>query len=284
MYKKSIRDTVKSSLAYASITLSFIMVFVSNSLAGGLEPIPDLQKAVEEVRSLYIGKELSVLVDKEFQLRKYFYQIQSKTQKLEILNEVKGHFESAVTKAEEKFNSGEGEVSQSAITKLKLGLAGTLNDIIELESEKKIARLSLASISRNNYSPDREMSDSEINPVEFDFKSYNSWFNAAGLASSKNKPSKASFSNDELALNTGYLKAMETRAKLDIAKENRKITRALLVSEVANYDFGIGDPADLFEALIIYTRVLSGYYDSVYSFNLAVADLNRMKASWIGKP
>ena len=77
---------------------------------------------------------------------------------------------------------------------------------------------------------------------------------------------------------------METREKLNIARKNRKITRALLVAEVANYDFGIGDPGDLFEALIIYTRVLSGYYDSVYNFNLAVADLNRVKASWTGKP
>ncbi|MZH46999.1 MAG: TolC family protein, partial [Nitrospinae bacterium] len=60
-----------------------------------------------------------------------------------------------------------------------------------------------------------------------------------------------------------------------LAKKNRKITRALLVSEVANYDFGIGNSGDLFEALIIYSRVLNGYYESVYNFNLAVAELNR---------
>ena len=53
------------------------------------------------------------------------------------------------------------------------------------------------------------------------------------------------------------------------------MTRALLVSEVANYDFGIGDSGDLFQALIIYTRVLNGYYDSVYNFNLLVAKLDR---------
>ena len=62
-----------------------------------------------------------------------------------------------------------------------------------------------------------------------------------------------------------------------LARKNRKMTRALLVSEVANYDFGIGDPNDLFQALIIYTRVLSGYYESVYKYNLAVAELNRNK-------
>ena len=68
---------------------------------------------------------------------------------------------------------------------------------------------------------------------------------------------------------------------MQLARKNRKITRALLVSEVANYDFGIGDPADLFQALIIYTRVLSGYYDSVYKFNLSVAGLKRDKYIWV---
>ena len=62
---------------------------------------------------------------------------------------------------------------------------------------------------------------------------------------------------------------------MQLARKNRKMTRALLVSEVANYDFGIGDSGDLFQALIIYTRVLNGYYDSVYNFNLLVAKLDR---------
>ena len=48
------------------------------------------------------------------------------------------------------------------------------------------------------------------------------------------------------------------------------MTRALLVTEVANYDFGIGNEADLFEALIIYTRVLVGYYEAVHTFNVSV--------------
>ena len=64
---------------------------------------------------------------------------------------------------------------------------------------------------------------------------------------------------------------------MELALKNRRMTRALLVSEVANYDFGIGDPGDLFQALIIYTRVLSGYYESVYKFNLSIAELDRDK-------
>ena len=273
---------MKSLLTYIAVILSTYTVFLSSSMADGLQPLPDLQKAVEEVRSLYMGEELLFLADKEYQVRKYYYQVQSKTEKLEILKEVKEYFETAVTKAEEKFDSGEEDVSQSAITKLKLGLAGTSNDIIELESEVKVARLFLASIFKDNYSIDGEMADPDIEPVDFKFNNYDKWFKVSGLVFGIEEMT-GKYDN-ELALKTGYLKAVETREKLDLARKNRKITRALLVSEVANYDFGIGDAGDLFEALIIYTRVLSGYYDSVYNFNLAVADLNRVKASWTGKP
>jgi len=282
MNKNMIRDLMKSLLTYIAVILSTYTVFLSSVMAEGLEPLPDLQKAVKEVRFLYIGEDLSFLADKEYQVRKYYYQIQSKTEKLEILKEVKGHFEQAVTKAEEKFDSGEEDVSQSAITKLKLGLARTSNDIIELESEVKVARLFLASIFKDNYSIDGGMPDSDIEPVDFKFNNYDKWFKVSGLVFGIEETT-GKYDN-ELALKTGYLKAVETREKLDLARKNRKITRALLVSEVANYDFGIGDAGDLFEALIIYTRVLSGYYDSVYNFNLAVADLNRVKASWTGKP
>ena len=137
----------------------------------------------------------------------------------------------------------------------------------------------LVSIFKDSYSTHGEMPDPDIEPVDFKFNNYEKWFTVSGLVFDLKRTT-----GNELALKTGYLKAVETREKLNLARKNRKITRALLVSEVANYDFGIGEPADLFEALIIYTRVLSGYYDSVYNFNLAVADLNRVKASWTGKP
>ena len=69
----------------------------------------------------------------------------------------------------------------------------------------------------------------------------------------------------------------EAKKKMQLARKSRKMTRALLVSEVANYDFGIGNPADLFQVLIIYTRVLTGYYESIYKFNLSIAELDRDK-------
>ena len=268
---------MKSLITNFAIVILFFSLFLNSSLAGGVEPLPDLPKMVEDIRSHHKGEDLSFLAEKEYQLRKYYYEIQSKIQKLEILEEVQEHFEKAVTKAEEKYDSGEEDVSQSDITKLKLGLAGTLNDIVELNSDLKVARLSLADMFKGGYSADAEMRDSVIKPVDFDFNDYEVWFQESGLADT----SRAI--NNKLDLKVAYLKAVENREKLSLARKNRKITRALLVSEVANYDFGIGDSGDLFQALIIYTRVLGGYYDAVYNFNVAVAKLNRLKASWTEK-
>jgi hypothetical protein len=251
-------------------------LFLSSSLAAGVKPLPGLQKAVEDIRFHHKDEGLSFLAEKEYQVRKYYYEIQSKMQKLEILEEVKEHFEKAVTKTEEKYDSGEEEVSQSSIIKLKLGLAGTLNDILELNSDITVARLSMADMFNENYSVDAEMRESVIEPVDFKFNDYEKWFKDSGLTAVTKDL------NNELALRVCYLKVVENREKLQLAQKNRKITRALLVSEAANYDFGIGDPGDLFEALIIYTRVLGGYYDAVYNFNVSVAELNWVKAPWTG--
>ena len=282
MHINKFSAVIKPLLAHLSILFLSLTFFISSSLAGVVEPLPGLEKAIEELHFLYKDKELSFLVEKEYQVQKYYYEIQSKTQKLEILEEVKEHFEKAVAKSEEKFDSGEEDISQSAITKLKLGLAGTLNDIIELNTDIKVAFLSLTRILKVHYSVDIELRESEIKPIDFKFKDYKTWFVDSGLATIMD--SKLDLSGIELELKTGFLKVLESREKLKLAKKNRKITRALLVSEAANYDFGIGEAGDLFEALIIYTRVLSGYYDSVYNFNLSTVELNRIKSKGTANP
>jgi hypothetical protein len=278
MHKNTLWSFMRPLVTKLAILILLSTLFLSSSLAAGVTRLPGLQKAVEDIRFHHKGKGLSFLAEKEYQVRKYYYEIQSKMQKLEILEEVKEHFEKAVTKSEEKYDSGEEEVSQSSITKLKLGLAGTLNDILELDSDITLARLSMADMFNENYSVDAEMSESVIYPVDFKFDDYKKWFKDSGLAGFTKDL------NNELDLKVGYLKAVENRGKLQLAQKNRKITRALLVSEAANYDFGIGDPGDLFEALIIYTRVLGGYYDAIYNFNVSVAELNRVKALWTGNP
>ena len=242
------------------------LLIISISHASDINSIPELSKILTTVRSLDNKNQLH---EKEYLIKKFYYQIQYQKQKLDILNEVKGHFEKSIGKAEEKYDEGEENISQTDITKLKLGLAGTLNDIYEAETGLKTSKLSLSEILDTKYDINAKMFSPDILPVKFEFNNYEEWSLQNKIVSKIHKR--------VILLKKSFLKVNEKKNKMVLARKNRKMTRALLVSEVANYDFGIGDPSDLFQALIIYTRVLSGYYESVYKFNLSVAELNRNK-------
>ena len=241
---------------------------ISTSFGGEITPIPPLNNILNEARTSFSKKNNSItLEDMLFKVKKFYYQNQYLAQKLEILNEVKGNFEKAISKAEEKYDEGEEDISQSDITKLKLGLAGTLNNIYEGETGLQISRLSLSASLGNKYSPNAELVEPSISPIKFELNNFDAW--EENYSKHSGKPKR------ELVLKKDFLQVIAAKKKMELARKNRKMTRALLVSEVANYDFGIGDSGDLFQALIIYTRVLSGYYDSVYNFNLLVAKLDR---------
>jgi hypothetical protein len=228
-----------------------------------------------------------------FLVKKYYYQIQAQLEQLDIAEEVQGHFEKAVSKSEEMFEEGEDEVSQSDITKLKLGLSDTLNDIVGLKHEMHVAKLSLGRLIGRELTPDTRIVEKDVLPVEFPPKTFEDFLETAGSptgpeSASENTHTAPSGSTsdlkgklggeDRLTLHKTFIAVDEAREKVKLGKRNRRITRALLVAEVANYDFGIGDSGSLFEALIIYTRVLRGYYDSIYIFNLAVAELEKTAA------
>ncbi len=227
---------------------------------GGAFTIPPLDKiiplAVEKNQ-----QSSSSVSEAKYRTAQYYYEIQFKTNQLGIAEEVKKRFGTAIEKAQEKYDEGEGDVSQSDITKLKLGRTGSINDIIKLENEIHISKLSLAELTGLDLSQESKLEEDTIQPVDFPKKTFKGIFGESHRVS-------------RLERKKVFLKVNEARDQLELAKGSRKITRALLVTELANYDFGIGDSGDLFQALIIYTRVLSGYYETVYNFNMAVADLN----------
>lgn len=248
------------------IILSLLIVSISN--ADGIKPIPSLNKLLKKARSYSVGKKTS-FHEIEYAIKKFYYQIQYQEQKLAVLNEVKGHFKKSISKAEEKYEEGEEDISQSDLTKLKLGLAGTLNNIYGVETGLKISRLSLSDILNNEYQINAELLNPDISPLKFEYDNFEEWIQSNREVLGVRKIT--------ILLKKAFIKVNEAKKKMQLALKNRKMTRALLVSEVANYDFGIGDPGDLFQALIIYTRVLTGYYESVYKFNLSVAELDRDK-------
>ena len=248
---------------------------------------PSLEEAIkialERHNNSANGKADSIhSADLAYKVLDNYYQLQYKNEQLSISKEVQEHFEKAVTKAEEKFDEGEGDIFQSDITKLKLGLMGTRNDVITLNSEILQESLSLNQLLGHKLDAKRKLPEgSSIKPVEFPHSTLVGYLASLKVKSYGNssKDSKGSTKNAQetsLELEKSFIRVGEAKDKLKLAKDGRKISRTLLVTEVSNYDFGIGNTADLFQALIIYTRVLKGYYESVYQFNLAVADLKRL--------
>lgn len=203
-----------------------------------------------------------------YKVKDYYFQILSGQEELDVSEEVRKHFEKAIFKAEEKFSEGDDEVSQSSITKLKLGLSGALNGIVELKSKIAQAKISLEEIIGKDLRED-SFHGNHIRPLIFPYLSFDSYVESVVHSN------KSMRTNSEMK--KAFIRVNESREKMVIAEKLKKITRALLVTEVANHDFGIGDSGDLFEALIIYTRVLRGYYQCIYEFNMAVAVLEKLQ-------
>lgn len=276
------------------LKLSFILFFWIGFLAISSKPVTSqdsespltsLENIIETVLKNDSWREISGANDLEkkretiFRIKGTYYRILSSSDQLKVANEVKEHFEKAIEKAEEKFEEGDDSVSQSDITKMKLGLSGILNDRVELTSEIKQAYVLLRQYLGNGQKI--KLPSERILPVKFLYKNFEDYKKQKGFVIGE-KIGSILFSNKDIIevdnhqLQLAFIRIVETREKMKLAKEAKKITRALLVTEVANYDFGIGDPGDLFEALIIYTRVLRGHYKAIYKFNLAVAGLEKL--------
>ena len=258
------------------------------------EPTTSLQEIIEfaldiNSKGLSINNSLPS-EDVTFLVKKYYYQIQTKLEQLATAKEVRGHFQKAVKKSEESFEKEDVVISRSDITKLKLGLSDILGNIVDLEYDLQIARLDLGKLINQELKPDSNIGKVDPSPIKFAYNSFEEFLRAkkfssttkkqkADIAISFNRESVRLNEANELILYKAYIAVQTSNIKMTIGKNNRKITRALLITEAANYDFGIGDSEELFEALIIYTRVFSSYLDSIYTFNLAVANLEKLNDS-----
>ena len=288
-----------SKYIYFVITLIFITVFQIDLWSLWAEEKYGKGPSLSETIKLALDYNSQRSVDNNFLppenviflVKKYYYQIQAQVEQLDTAKKVRDHFQKAVDKSEKILEEGEGDVSQFDLTKLKLGLSGVLNDIIGLQHDVQIAKLQLGELIGKELGPDSDIAKIDITPAPFSYDSFNDYLQTKNLSpSSKNLEGKINVTvgkastkislklgkRDKLTLHKAFATAKEAKAKVMLGKKNRKITRALLVAEVANHDFGIGDSQNLFEALIIYTRVLSGYLDSIYTLNVAVAELEKL--------
>jgi hypothetical protein len=232
-----------------------------------LDKLPSQKQALEMSVTRYSAEKPSVVtnpLDVALEVRRNYDLILARREQLQVSVEVKGHFEKAVKQAEKKFESGDEDISSSSITKLKLGLAGTLNDISGFNSDIALAQLRLEKYMGVQWAQKVDISGPKFQPEDFPHKTVDEFLN--NNASGSKTPNETSLFD----LREAMIEINKVREQRTLAAKNRRMTRALLVTEAANYDFGIGNEADLFEALIIYTRVLVGHYEAIHSFNVAV--------------
>ncbi|QPJ63200.1 MAG: hypothetical protein G3M70_15485 [Candidatus Nitronauta litoralis] len=253
------------------ISLLFLLlpIQIEFSFAGGpdtVNPLPSLKEAIQTAIKLHPETDQNQV---EYEVSKSYFTLLAKREQLGISDEVKGHFETAVTKADERMESDDGEVTQSAITKLKLGLSGTQNDISNFKADIQKSRLQLEFWTGKPIDENGEVTDEGLVVLKFPHQNFEAFQKSIDKT-------KKPVGKKLLEIQEAFVDVNNSREKLELARKVRKLTRALLVTEVANYDFGIGDEGDLFEALIIYTKVLVGYYGSIYQFNLSVLDVNRL--------
>jgi hypothetical protein len=232
-----------------------------------LDKLPSLEQALEMSVFQYSPEKSSTItfpLDVALEVRRNYDLILARREQIEISVEVKGHFEKALKEAEKKFEAGDGDISSSSVTKLKLGLAGTLNDISGFNSDIALAQLRLEKYMGVRWAQKVDFSGPKFQPVIFPHRTVNDFLKSDASGSKTPKESGL------FDLREAMIEINKAREQLELGSKNRKMTRALLVTEAANYDFGIGNEADLFESLIIYTRVLVGYYEAIHTFNVAV--------------
>jgi hypothetical protein len=258
--------------------------FAQESLAGGGEKtipnIPTLDETIKIALNHNSNQPKNEII---YSVKENYHTIQLKNDQLKISNEVKGHFETAIEKAVEKMESDEADITQSQITKLKLGLAGAKGDIIKYTSASLKARLNLGKLMGVDLHPDADLDEHNLVQIKTPYKTLEDFLKLQNKNSNKPESSgdpaqlKERISDEKMhSLKEAFINLNEKMEFTKLARKNRRMTRALLVTEVANYDFGIGSGGDLFEALIIYTKLLNGFHQSVYGFNVGVAELEKI--------
>jgi len=259
---------------FSCLQFFYSQVSWANGEGQAVAKVPSLEETIKLALKYNSGAPHNEII---YAVKENYYLIQQKYDQLKIVEEVKDHFETAIEKAEEKMESDEADVTQSQITKLKLGRAGALSDIIKYQSASRQAKLSLGKLLGMDLPPDTGLAENKLIQIKPPYKTLDDYLRlqkekSGGPGQLINKMSE----DKMLSLKEAFVQLEEKRDLAILARKSRRMTRALLVTEVANYDFGIGSGADLFEALIIYTRLLNGFHKSVYGFNLAVANLDKI--------
>jgi len=80
--------------------------------------------------------------------------------------------------------------------------------------------------------------------------------------------------NIPLQVKKFYLELREAENTAEASKISYTNAKKWAVTALANFDFGIGPSRDIFEALQSYARMRAAYFQSIYNYHIALANLN----------
>ena len=71
-----------------------------------------------------------------------------------------------------------------------------------------------------------------------------------------------------------YLELKEAENSVDATKTAYSNAKKWAVTALANFDFGVGPAKEIFEALQAYARMRAAYFQSIYNYRIARANLD----------
>ncbi len=80
--------------------------------------------------------------------------------------------------------------------------------------------------------------------------------------------------NIPLQIRKFYLELKEAENSIKATKSAYSNAKKWAVTALANFDFGVGPAKDIFDALQAYSRMRAGYFQSIYNFRMAKANLD----------
>jgi outer membrane protein TolC len=169
----------------------------------------------------------------------------------------------------------------------------------ELVAAAKAARypdIFVGAILSTAWSPERDRINNPYVPDEYN----HFWAGAAlgmkwkldfGITSAKISQEQAQYDrlvstkqfadeNIPLEITKFYDEGMEASKGIDATRTGYESSKKWAVTALANFDFGIGPAKEIFDSLQQYAKMRAAYFQAVFNYNLAVANLTYATGDW----
>ncbi|HEY5514335.1 MAG TPA: TolC family protein, partial [Geomonas sp.] len=79
--------------------------------------------------------------------------------------------------------------------------------------------------------------------------------------------------NIPLQIRKYHDEGVEAAASMEATRGGYESSKKWAVTAIANFDFGVGPAKEIFDSLQQYAKMRGAYFQSIYNYNLALANL-----------